>query len=127
MFYSNSTLDKIVDNFFSNTCENLSMFNSTIIKKYYDLPSIVRDENGVEIKLTLPGYEKEDLEISIHGDILTICTVDNISDTIDEFKRTFQLMDDIDQDSCTAEIKAGILKISFKYKKQKKSKKITIK
>ena len=131
MFFTNPKLEKLVDDIFNNNTSKFStMFSSAsseILKRYYDLPVVSRDENGVEIKLTLPGYEREDLEISIEDDELVVSTVENVSDSIDEFERTFKLMEDIDESSCAASMKAGILTISFQYKKPKKSKKIIIK
>lgn len=127
MFFTNSKLEKLVDDIFENNTSMLSpMFNSTIIKKYYDLPTIVRDENGIEIELTLAGYEREDLEISIEGDILTIQTIEDFeSDIVDSFSRSFELTKGLETSKCEAEMRAGILKIKFK-NKSKKIKKVKI-
>jgi HSP20 family molecular chaperone IbpA len=38
-----------------------------------------------------------------------------------------KLIEDIDTNTCSAEMKAGILKLTFQYKKEKKTKKIIIK
>lgn len=127
MFFTNSTLEKLVDDIFENNSSRFSpMFNSTIIKKYYDLPIVSKDEDGIEIKLTLAGYEKEDLEISIEDNLLTISTIENLTETLESFERSFEIDEKIDSKSGTANMKAGILTISLNYKKPKKAKKIKI-
>lgn len=127
MFFTNSTLEKLVDDIFENNSSRFSpMFNSTIIKKYYDLPIVSKDEDGIEIKLTLAGYEKEDLEISIEDNLLTISTIEDLSETLESFERSFEIDEKIDPKSGTASMKAGILTISLNYKKPKKAKKIKI-
>ena len=127
MFFTNTRLEKLVDDIFENNTSRFSpMFNSTIVKRYYDLPTVSRDENSIEIKLTLPGYEKEDLEISTNENELLIKTTENLSDSLKSFDRNFELMEDADISTASAEMKAGILTISFNYKKAKKAKKIKI-
>ena len=127
MFFTNPRLEKLVDDIFENNSSRFSpMFNSTIIKKYYDLPIVSKDENGIEIKLTLAGYEKENLEISIEDNLLTISTIENLTETLESFERSFEIDERIDPKSGTANMKAGILTISLNYKKPKKAKKIKI-
>jgi HSP20 family molecular chaperone IbpA len=127
MFFTNTRLEKLVDDIFENNTSRFSpMFNSTIVKRYYDLPTVSRDENSIEIKLTLPGYEKEDIEISTNENELLIKTTENLSDSLESFDRSFELMEDADISTASAEMKAGILTISFNYKKAKKAKKIKI-
>ncbi len=127
MFFTNPRLEKLVDDIFENNSSRFSpMFNSTIIKKYYDLPIVSKDEDGIEIKLTLAGYEKEDLEISIEDNLLTISTIENLSEALESFKRSFEIDENLDPKSGTANMKAGILTILFSYKKPKKVKKIII-
>ena len=127
MFFTNPRLEKVVDDIFENSTSRFSpMFNSTIIKKYYDLPIISKDENGVEVKLTLAGYEREDLEISIEDGLLKINTIEDLSEDLESVERSFEIDDKLDSKSCTATMKAGILTVSFDYKKPKKAKKIKI-
>lgn len=127
MFFTNPRLEKLVDEIFENNSSKFSpMFNSPIIKKYYDLPTISKNEDGIELKLTLPGYEKEDLEISIKDNLLTISNIEDLSEDLETFERTFEIDENIDTKSGSANMKAGILTISFDYKKTKKAKKIKI-
>jgi len=114
-----------VDDIIYNNVQPL--FKSTITK-YTNIPHVERSEDGILIRLELPGYESEDLEISIQDTELTIKTIDGFeSDSLDSFERSFKLMEDIDTNKCSAKMKAGVLRLTFKYKKEKRAKKIIIK
>lgn len=124
MFFYNSTFDKLIDKILEREPLTWSYSNT-----YHRMPIISKDENGYEIQLTLPGYEKEDLEISIEGDILTIKTTNlGAESSISEFEKSYSLPEDIDVDTCDATMRAGILTITLEFKKpvKIKSKKINI-
>jgi HSP20 family molecular chaperone IbpA len=133
MFFTGKNLDKLdklVDDIFNNNVSNLSpLFKSTITNFTnipWEFPDVEKTDDGVLIKFKFPGYEREDLEISIQDRELTIKTKEGVDDSLDVFKRSFELFEDIDIDTGNAEMKAGILKLTFQYKKEKKAKKITI-
>lgn len=88
----------------------------TYSSTYHRMPMISKDENGYEIKFTLPGYEKEDLQIFIEDECLTIKTVDSIEE-LHFFEKSYELPEDTDFDSCNASMKAGILTIKFNFNK----------
>ena len=79
-----------------------------------------------QLQLYLDHNEKEDLEISIEDNLLTISTIENLTETLESFERSFEIDEKIDSKSGTANMKAGILTISLNYKKPKKAKKIKI-
>lgn len=116
-----------LDSMFKNMLDDFNYFYESP-SRFKNLPSIVKDEQGIEFKLTIPGYERENLEISITDDILRIETLDKTLDEDQlEFKREFTIMEDIDKLTCTSSMKAGILKINFKYKEEELPKRIIIK
>lgn len=124
MFFYNSTFDKLIDRILER--EPLTWPQSS---HYSKMPIISKDENGYEIQLTLPGYEKEDLEILIEGDVLTIKTTNlGAESSISEFEKSYSLPEDIDTNKCNATMRAGILTITLEFKEpvKSKSKKINI-
>jgi len=125
MFKTHTRLDKFVNDLFDSHWDQLSW--KTTYERYLRLPVVSRDNNGVEIKLTLPGYERDDLEISIEDNILTVETVKDHTDDVTPFTKQFELFEDIDVKTCEAKMKAGILTILFKYKKNDKKNKIIVK
>lgn len=123
MFSRNTRFEKLMDSMFND----INNTWSSTIEKYERIPSIVRDGEETIITLTLPGYERENLEVSIQDDILTVKTLDGTLDADQtEFSRSFAILDEFDTSSCSTQMKAGILKIKFKHKKED-SKKIILK
>jgi len=124
MFFYNSSFDRLIDKMLER--EPLSWVQSS---HYSKMPIISKDEDGYEIQFTLPGYEKEDLEILIEDEFLTIKTIkQDESLKVDKFEKSYSLPEDIDHDSCKASMKAGILTITLDFKEpvKPKSKKIKI-
>ncbi len=97
-------------------------------------------DNDVVIKAELPGINKEDMDISITNDVLTIKGEYKKSEEIKEenyyirekvygnFSRTIGLPPDVNTDKVEAELKNGVLQIVFAKKEEAKTKekKITI-
>lgn len=122
MIFGNSNL---LDDFFN---DRLTPTWKQVYSKYKNIPMVTRTDGKLEIEMPLPGYEKEDISIDIEDDILIITSDGNDSNSFaKEFTRTFELADDLDQSTCSANMKAGILKITFNENIEKVSKKINVK
>jgi HSP20 family protein len=99
---------------------------------------IVEKENTYEIHLSLAGYKKEDINIGLEGNKLTVSG--NLTETEEEknekyhvreirkgsFSRTFNLAKNANAEKAEAEFQDGILKISIP-KFEPQGKKIEIK
>lgn len=124
MFFYNSTFDRLIDKMLER--EPLSWIQSG---HYSKMPIISKTEDGYEIQFTLPGYEKEDLEILIEEGFLTVKTArQDEKSSIAEFEKSYSLPEDVDTEKCNATMRAGILTISLEFKEpiKPKSKKIKI-
>ncbi len=120
-----------------------SMFN--LENRRYDLipaVEIIEKKDKYILKAELPGIDKNDISIEIdENNVLTISGVkkEEIEENkkeegyyyservYGEFKRSFQLADDINIEKIEAEFKDGVLTIILPKKEEKKSKKITLK
>ncbi len=141
-----ATFGSVVDQIFQN---NLSRFfddefwgfNGTLNKN--QVPVNVREtDNSYEIQLIAPGLKKNDFQLNIAGDTLTVSLThaeenrqENQSDNwltqgykIQEFSRSFSLSDTIDASKIYAKYEDGILKLHLPKKEnaQKVSREITI-
>lgn len=85
---------------------------------------IVERENEIEVQAELPGVKKEDLDVSISNQIMTICACTKEEKTEEdkylrreitrgEYQRTFTLPDYVDADNAKASFNDGILKITL--------------
>jgi HSP20 family protein len=116
----------LIDTFFNTPKQTLS-FNKPAINN-------IEYPTYFELTLAAPGLKKEDFDLHVENDILTISTnkiktKDCCKDTIihrnefnyDNFKRSFKLNKKYDQNNIKAEYKDGILKITI-LKKENKNK-----
>jgi len=96
---------------------------------------IFETNDGLTVIADLPGVQKEDVQIQIENDILTIKATAKSNLTIDptyrEFElypyfRQFQLSDKVDQENIKAEMKNGVLIIHLPKKESAKPKQIPI-
>lgn len=89
--------------------------------------NVVEYDSGFELSVAAPGYNKDDFEISVEKDLLTISAT--IEDTKEEkdnsrvtrkefsfrsFTRQFHLSKDISKDDVTAKYENGVLSIHLK-------------
>ena len=92
-----------------------------------------------DIEIDLPGVKKEDIEIKIEDDYLTVNAIRRFKNELKEddyylcessfglISRSFQLGDNIDQESVKAKYEDGRLYLTFEKVESKKSKTISIK
>jgi HSP20 family protein len=82
---------------------------------------ILKAENGYTIEIALPGFNKDEIDISVNNDILIISYVEKkeVENSFWQrsFKKSFSLGASVDIDDVTAKFENGILKIGFKTQK----------
>lgn len=105
------------------------------------LPSanIKEKEDRFEVDLAVPGFEKEDINIELHDNVLTISS--EKSDEKEEkdthysrrefsfaaFTRSFRLPDNVNENDIKAKVKNGVLSVHIpKAQEMKKAKSIEI-
>ncbi len=87
--------------------------------------NIKENEKDFELELAVPGRKKEDFQIEINENVLTISTESKIEDNVEKenytrrefayssFKRAFTLPETIDEDNIKANYENGILKFTL--------------
>lgn len=127
------TFAKVVNDIFNedfvkNLDENLSVWNGS-----QPAVNVKEDADGFALALAAPGYGKEDIEIKIEENVLTISSEKKDEATTKEgekftrkefkyaaFKRTFTLPDTVDATKIEANYDNGILNISIPKKEEAK-------
>ena len=97
--------------------------------------NIMEDENGYQIELAAPGFNKNDFKIELDNDVLTISSdkKEDKKDKKDEgymrrefcyesFSRSFDLPDNVDGEKIEAHYKDGILRVSVPIREEAKPK-----
>jgi HSP20 family protein len=92
--------------------------------------NIKESETGFELELAIPGKRKEDFNVEIDHDILTISLEEKSKEekteenytrrefSYDAFKRSFTLPETVDSDKIKASYKDGILSFSLPKKEE---------
>ena len=121
--------DYIFDNF-------LNINNYQVNDNYLTVPraNIIENENGCSIELAVPGFSREEFELNLDNNTLTVSV--NTEDTpeyeksvtlreykFQNFSRSWNLPDNTIIDGITARYEAGILYIDVPLERQDKGKK----
>ena len=100
---------------------------------------IYEEENDVVVKAELPGMKKEDIEISLTEDSITVAGEKKAEHRVEKknfyrfessygsFSRTMSLPSDIQTDKVKAEFKNGVLEIRMPKTEEAKKKEIKVK
>jgi len=125
------------DDFFNNFFDDsqLAVLNSTAEVEMYD------DDENVIVKIKAPGFEKEDFDISVEDNVLTVSgSIKEEKEEEDKkkkyyyrelrresFSRSVTLPVRVVSENADAEYKKGILTVSLPKSEEIKPKKITVK
>lgn len=122
--YELPTMESFIDDFFGRTS---SIFSDMLTENFtnYGGLNIVENEDNYELSMVLPGYKKEDININIDNDVLTISSeIKNEKEektknyigrnfTKSSFCKKLILSDDIDKDKINAKMEDGILNLKL--------------
>ena len=124
--------DSFMDEFF-NTPSSMGLNSSSQLDMY-------EDEGNLYIEIKAPGFKKEDIEISLEGDMLTVFGKNSFEEELsnesrnyyikeiknEEFRRTVALPVKIDPNKSDAKVKDGIVKITLPKLPESRPQKISI-
>ena len=121
----------------------LKEFNDSFIDNRVDSPwspsvNIAENEDGYLLTAELPGVNKEDIDIDLKDNTLTLKgekkaekkeekeNYIRVERSYGKFKRSFYVSDDIDVSKVDANFKDGVLKIKLVKKEEAKPKQIKV-
>jgi len=99
---------------------------------------ILEDKDKITVKADLPGLKKDEIDISLNGDILTITGEKKSEEEVKEknyyraeryygtFQRSIVLPTSVQEGKIKASYKEGVLQVELPKKKETKGKKIRI-
>jgi HSP20 family protein len=136
-------MDKYFENFFRNPFSMLSNpIMQSIMPKAVDMgPSVDIFEEGddVVVKADIPGVKKNDLDVTITENSLTISgerkqekkvkekDYHRVERSYGSFSRSFRLPENVNGSKAKAEFKNGVLEVRLPKTKESKQKKVEIK
>jgi HSP20 family protein len=133
--------DNFFDDFLSRRWPRLLDWNfPTGFERGLPKVDIIDHNNEIEVQAALPGVKKEDLEVTINNQTITIRTSTKEEKkeeekgkyfrreiTRGEFQRTLSLPDNVDDANAKASFKDGILKVAIPKTEKSKRKTIEVK
>ncbi len=125
-------MDDLINRFFEDTFKSDSKYD------FVPAADIREDEKSYMLSMDIPGLTKQDLEVTLEKNILSISGEKKSEDEDDDrkyhlverrygsFKRSFKLPDDIDSGKISAKVENGILSITIEKAEEKLPKVIDI-
>lgn len=83
-------------------------------------------ENGFTLEVELPGVRKENLDIQIEKNILTVKATRERKENKMNYERSFRLADDIDTENIQVTLENGILAFGLVKKQQAAARKLNV-
>ena len=126
-------MDDLFDSFFRGIERPFASY------KVWPAIDVAEEEDAIVVRAEVPGCKAEDVEISVHGNVLTISGEKKHSEEKKEkgyyhvessygsFRRELTLPADVDPDKVNAECKNGVLSITLPKAVTAKSVKIKVK
>ncbi len=133
-----SSLRRELDRFFEDFFQEGREEREVSLAQWYPAVDVKEDESAYFVTADLPGMKKEDIEISLEGNRLTICGERNFSSEekredyhviergYGRFVRTFTVPTAVDSDAIKASYKEGVLTVELPKKPEVKPKKVSI-
>ena len=131
----NNPITKSFDGFFNDLFEGFPTLDKVFNDEKLTFPpvNIVEKENAYHMEVVAPGWEKENFNIKLDGDMLTIHAekTEETNETSDKFirreysaksfKRSFSLDEKVDVNNINAKYENGVLKLDLPKKENVKA------
>ena len=126
-FNTESSMPSIFDALFNT---DYSPMQSSVSKSFNSRVNIIDNERDVTLELVAPGLKKEDINIDVNNDVLTVSVKENAEKEENNanyirrefcsssFSRSFTLPDYLDQEEIKASQENGILNIVIPKREQ---------
>ena len=124
---NNNWLPSLIDEMFNN---DYMGGTSQVNKRFIPAVNVSELEDKFQLEMSIPGFNKEDVEIEVDKDLLTISSeIENKEEETTEqftrrefskhsFKRAFNIPETVNQENIDATYENGILTISLPKKEE---------
>jgi HSP20 family protein len=128
-----------IDRLFDSPLDALTSTSQQFLNGWMPSIDLLEEENQLVLKAELPGMKKEDIDISLHGDVLTLsgerkeetahekAEVYRAERFLGKFQRTLTLPVAVNGNKVQASYKDGILTVTLPKAEEAKPKQIQIK
>jgi len=130
-----NAIPALLENLFNNDVDFLAKRNYSETNTTLPSVNIKENEDGFEVEVAAPGFDKSDFNIELNNDLLTVSSEKQVENETKEgerftkrefsyqaFTRSFTLPELVEGDKITAKYENGILKINIPKKEEAKPK-----
>jgi len=133
-----SLLRDEIDRLFDSPLDALTSNSQQFLNGWLPTIDLYEDRDHLVLKAELPGMKKEDIDISLHGEVLTLSGERKEEETFDKaetyraerflgrFQRTLTLPVGVDASKVQASYKDGILTVTLPKAEEAKPKQIQV-
>ena len=126
-------INRLFDDMLPAAEEEMGLYN------WQPLVDTFEKDNAIEIRAELPGIKKEDVDIDVRNNVLTVSGERSHDEDVNEgdfyrrerfygkFQRAIPLPDNVDTDNIDAQYDEGVLKITVPKTEESQTKKIEVK
>ena len=126
-------INRLFDDVLPAAEEEMGLYN------WQPLVDTFEKDNAIEIRAELPGIKKEDVDIDVRDNVLTVSGERSHDEDVNEgdfyrrerfygrFQRAITLPDNVDTDNIDAQYDEGVLKITIPKTEESQTKKIEVK
>lgn len=134
-----SLLRNEIDRLFDSPMDALTTNSQQFLNGWLPPVDLYEEKDALVLRAELPGMKKDDIEISLHGDVLTLsghrkeAALDGNAETyraerfLGRFQRTLTLPIPVDSRNVNASYRDGILTVSLPKAEEAKPKQIDVK
>lgn len=109
-----------------NFLDNLNACNAQNECSYTPKADYYEVDNGFMLEVELPGVKKEDLDIQVEKNIITVKATRARKESKFTYERSFRLADDIDTENIKVTLENGVLSFLLAKKQAAAARKLTI-
>ena len=88
--------------------------------------SVSEKDGAYTLEVEIPGVKKENVEVNVEGNELTIKETRKNGEAEVTYERSFRLSEEVDSENIGASVEDGVLRLSFTKKKSAEARKLTI-
>ncbi len=124
------TLSSLFDNMFDTEVNDWKRKNYSSTQTTLPKVNILEDKDGFTVEMAVPGMQKNDFDIKLDQNLLTISSEKNDEKkemkyvrkefAYQSFKRSFTLPDTADDEKISASYESGVLRVSIPKKEEAK-------
>lgn len=139
MLVRRAPVSRLLDRFMEDVTGDLSNYESRVNNEFSLALDVTENDDAYIVEASVPGVKADDIDISLHDDVLTISAETNYENNVEnaravirerrygKFSRSIRFPLAVDADSIDAEYVNGVLRLTVPKAPETKPRRIAVK